>query len=391
MRENRTIRACKNRVALLVQASIRLYDYVRNGCAPSENSEDTNIESDNRDLDCKCTVEQDVAGDDIFTVKIRGKIRIDKPDQRVNFKIFIDDITDLDREPAAVYIKPKSENLSNLKNYQFTCDIGRLNEIETQITDWLSIAKIKPSAMLFARSGKRTLHLNGTVVSLQNQQFTKCKSLFEYENCELGYIDITQNIERSRALAVALAFDLCAADGKMYKSEINKIKDWAFNNIAQSNTKTKRRLEKALNKTVRFFKKGYKIDTVSAAAELARIAPAAQRYEIIEMFLVVVSAKEFVSNSQIEILKKLAGRLNIEPAKFREMAERLIPAQFHKIKDVQILLGIDEQMTKEQTRTQLNSEYRKWNSRVTNIDPVIQSQAEQMLNLIALARGRYVG
>jgi uncharacterized tellurite resistance protein B-like protein len=333
-------------------------------------------------------VEKDFAGDDIFTIQLRGTIRIDKPDQRVNLKISIDDITC--REPAAVYLKPKSENLSNLRNYQLTCDIGRINEIETQIPDWLSIAKIKPSMMLFARRGKRLLQLSGTVVSPQNQPLTKCKCIFEYENRESGYIDIEQNIERSRALAVALAFDICAADGKMYKTEIDKIKSWAHSNIAQSDTKIKHRLETALNKTVRFFKKGCKIDTASLVAELTLISPIALRYDIIEMCLSVVNTKGFVSNGQIEIIKKLADRLDIEPAKFREMAQRLIPAQFHKIKDVQILLGIDEQMTKEQARTQLNSEYRKWNSRVTNIDPVIQSQAEQMLDLIARARGRYI-
>lgn len=383
MRENRTIRACKNRVALLIRRFINCYSSIRQ-CSQCGADDDAG----NGDLQCKCIVETDFAGNDIFTIQLRGTIRIHKPDQRVNLKISIDDITC--REPAAVYLKPKSENLSNLKNYQLTCDIGRLNEIETQIPDWLSIAKIKPSMMLFARRGKRKLQLNGYVVSPQNQQFTKCKSLFEYENCELGYIDIAQNIERSRALAVALAFDLCAADGKMYKSEINKIKSWAQSNIAQADAKIKRRLEIALNKTVRFFKKGYKIDTASAAAELAGIAPVAIRYDIIEMCLTVAAAKGFITNGQIQMLKNLAGSLDIEPVKFREMAERLIPAQFHKIKDVQILLGLDERMTIEQARTQLNSEYRKWNSRVTNIDPVIQSQAEQMLDLIARARGRYI-
>jgi len=37
----------------------------------------------------------------------------------------------------------------------------------------------------------------------------------------------------------------------------------------------------------------------------------------------------------------------------------------------------------------LNKEYSKWNSRVTNADPGIQSQADQMLRLITEARGQY--
>jgi hypothetical protein len=37
----------------------------------------------------------------------------------------------------------------------------------------------------------------------------------------------------------------------------------------------------------------------------------------------------------------------------------------------------------------LNKEYSKWNSRVTNADPDIQTQADQMLTLIAEAKSQY--
>jgi hypothetical protein len=39
----------------------------------------------------------------------------------------------------------------------------------------------------------------------------------------------------------------------------------------------------------------------------------------------------------------------------------------------------------------LNKEYSKWSARVTNTDPEIQSQADQMLKLIAEARSNYIG
>jgi hypothetical protein len=45
-------------------------------------------------------------------------------------------------------------------------------------------------------------------------------------------------------------------------------------------------------------------------------------------------------------------------------------------------------MGRENTRRQLNRYYRKWNSRVTNADPEIQAQADQMLKLIAEARSQ---
>jgi len=47
-------------------------------------------------------------------------------------------------------------------------------------------------------------------------------------------------------------------------------------------------------------------------------------------------------------------------------------------------------MTAEQTRKHLNELYRRWSSRVTNFNPEIRSQAEDMLNFIAQARSEYV-
>ena len=62
----------------------------------------------------------------------------------------------------------------------------------------------------------------------------------------------------------------------------------------------------------------------------------------------------------------------------------------HETMDQEVILGVSSDMGKEKTREQLNKEYIKWNSRVTSSDPAIQSQADEMLKLIAEARRQYV-
>jgi hypothetical protein len=347
----------------------------------------------NDDLNCTCLAEKDLDGETIFTVRIRGRICADQPGRRVNLSVKFDDFTDNGPQAAAVYVKPVDGCWPEPKPFEFICDLGRLNETETEIPDWLSVARIKTSMMVFARRGTRRLLLNGSVLCQDTgKKFAGCRSVFEFENNEYGYIDVAENIERSRALAVTLAFFLCAADGKMYNREIENIKNWARSHIEpKSDRRIQKQMERALRKTVRFFKRGYKINTASLAGQLAQIAPAAERYQIIEMCLSVVGSKGFVSAGQIDMLKKLAVWLDIDPAKFRDMAERLAPANTHQVKDMELIFGLDAQMTREQTRERLNNEYRKWNARVTNIDPAIQNQAEQMLNLITQARARYIG
>jgi len=345
------------------------------------------------DLNCACVVEKNPGGEEIFTVRIHGRIRTDRPGRRVNLKVKFDDITDSNPAASVVYIKPAVNSSSNLKTFDFTCDLGRLDKTETEIPDWLSVAKIMTSTMLFARKGKRRLLLRGSVLSQDtSEEFAKCCCSLEYDNCQYGYIDSAENIERSRALAVTLAFSLCAVDGKMYNCELERISSWAQSHIGpQSDPGAQSQLDKALRKTTRFFKRGYKIDTPALAQQLAQIAPAAIRYDIIEMCLTIVGSKGFVSAGQINLLKKLALWLDIDPERFRQMAERLTPANIHQVKDMELIFGLGEKLTREQTRERLNAEYRKWNARVTNIDPNIQTQAEQMLNLITQARAQYIG
>ena len=344
-------------------------------------------------FNCACIVENNPAGEEIFTVRILGKIHTDKPGRRVNLNVKFDDVTDNNHASSVVYSKPAVNSSSQLRPFEFTCDLGRLDKTETEIPDWMSVARIKTSTMLFARKGPRRLLLKGSVFSRDtSEEFAKCCCVFEYDNYEFGYIDSVENIERSRALAVTLAFSLCAVDGKMYNCELERIRSWAKSQLGpQSNGKAQSQLDMALRKTIRFFKSGYKIDTAALAQQLAQIAPVAQRYDIIEMCLTIVGSKGFISPGQIDMLKKLTVWLDIDPERFRQMAEHLAPASIHQVKDMELIFGLEKRLTREQTRERLNAEYRKWNARVTNIDPNIQNQAEQMLNLITQARSQYIG
>ena len=341
-------------------------------------------------LDCSMAVEANPGGEPVFTLKIRGRICTDQAGRRVYLRAKFDDVTDSPGRAAPVYITPAQAGMPPSKQFEYVCDLGRLNSDRTEISSWMSVGRISPAQMVFGRRGKRLLRLRGSVLCYETRgELAACTCQFQYDNNEYGYLDLAENGQRSNALAVTLAFSLSAADGRMYKCEIDKIKQWAHSNIGDESSKsTRRQLHRALRKTIGFFKTGHKIDAAALAAQLAQIAPAAQRYDIVEMCLNVVGSKGFVSPGQIEMLKKLSRRLDIEPDRFRDMLQRLAPADTHQVKDMELIFGLSTQMTREQARETLNNEYRKWNARVTCMDPTVQNQAEQMLQLIAEARGR---
>jgi uncharacterized tellurite resistance protein B-like protein len=246
---------------------------------------------------------------------------------------------------------------------------------------------------MFPQKGNRKLRFRTSILSRQSGEqlawatFTLC-----YENPDFGYIDLQENIQRTKTLAVALAFAVSAVDGKLYDCEIELIKNWARKNvdISQASDKARKTLEKALNKTVAFFSSGNQLDIYKICKEIVEIVPVAQRYDILDLCLKVVKAKGTASAEEINLLKNLAEWLEVDTNRFRAMVEKTLPVDMHQIRDQEVILGLSSDMGKEKTREQLNKEFIKWNSRVTSSDPAIQSQADQMLKLIAEARRQYV-
>ncbi|KPK35443.1 MAG: hypothetical protein AMJ65_17380, partial [Phycisphaerae bacterium SG8_4] len=265
----------------------------------------------------------------------------------------------------------------------------------TILEDWTCVARLRSDEQEFCRRGKRTLRFDVSILSTGGgQELAHTWCTFVYANPLPGYIDLQENDERTKVLAVALAFAVSAADGKLYDCEVELIKAWARENILEHEEQTsdqeRGKLEKALNATVSYFSEGNKLDSYRLCEEILAIAPVGQRYEVLELCMRVAQANGSVAAEEMAALKDLANWLEIGGEKFRNMAEKILPLDMHEVVDINDLLGITSDMTKEKTRKHLNREYSKWNARVTSTNPEIQTQADQMLKIIAEARGQYV-
>jgi len=238
------------------------------------------------------------------------------------------------------------------------------------------------------------LQFDVLILNAQNHSgLARGRCAFDYENNRLGYLDLQENANYAKTLATALAFAVSAADGRLYHCEIEVIKNWTMSNIdfCGSSQKQRRRLEKALKKTAVFFRRGGKIDTHKICDQIVRVTSLAQRRDILELCLKVAAANGTASPEELDLLKNLAGWLEIDEQRFCAMTEKFIPIDMHQVKDAQVLLGVTSSMDRDQKRRILNKEYRKWNARVTSSNRQIQSQADHMLRFIAEARRRYVG
>jgi len=361
-------------------------------------TEESNLPVDMRALNCQVQwtkLEEENSIYDAFSIEICGTINAPADNCDTTLQISIMDVTDRAANPKVVQSRlPQwsSQNGPDPSAFNFIARLGKLPNQVTTLSDWTSIAQIRFDWLMFPRKGKRQLQFTTTIMSAEdNQQLARAQYEFACENPFFGYIDLQENGERTNILAVALAFAVSAADNELYDCEIELIKNWAKDNILENSSSDtdEQKLNKALEKTIAFFRAGNNIDTYKICDEIVGIAPVAQRYDILELCLYVAQSKGSVTTEELTLLKNMAEWLDVDSEKFRIMMEKVLPVDMHQVRDIETILGITSDMSKERVRKHLNKEYSKWNSRVTNADPDIQNQADQMLNLIAEARSQY--
>jgi len=353
---------------------------------------------DMRVLNCRIQwtkLEEENSVCDAFSLEICGSIHAPGDMCDTTLQISILDVTD--GSPDAKVVQSRlpqwsSQDGPDPSAFYYRARLGKLPHRVTTLSDWTAIAQIRFDWLLFPRKGKRQLQFTMSILSAENnQELARAQCEFACENPAFGYMNLQENIERTNILAVALAFAVSAADNKLYDCEVELIKNWARDNILENSAsdKDERKLDKALEKTIAFFRCGNKLDTYDICDEIVGIAPVAQRYDILELCLYVAQSKGSVTAEELTFLKNMASWLEVDSDRFRIMMEKILPVDMHEVRDVETILGITSDMSKERVRKHLNKEYGKWNSRVTNADPDIQTQADQMLKLIAEARSQY--
>jgi len=329
---------------------------------------------------------------DAFRVDICG--HIPRPDDidRAMAKIWIEDVTDTSLPPRPVHSRIEQWQSKDSPDFCWTKDMGKLPAEKSVLSDWTAMAKLHFSWLRLPRRGRRNLRFNFAVLGTESQdEIAYADCTFIYENPEPGYMDLQEIDQRVATLAVALAFAVSAVDKKLYAGAIETIRNWALGHIRCSgqDQAVKEELENAFHRTIDFFCRGNNLETERICCELVDISSPGDRYEIMNLCLDVAQTDGVASINEVNLLKDLAQGLGLDMEKFRAMMDKKLPARMHSGQNVELMLGINSDMTAEQILSHLNKEYRKWNARVTNPNPQIQSQADDMLELITQTRSKY--
>jgi hypothetical protein len=330
----------------------------------------------------------------VLIIDICGTIEAPDDGHEVGLEVKLADVTDDKANPLPAMSRPKQGSIHNVTPFVFQTSMGKLCSQSTVLEDWTAVAQISPEWFVLPRQGHRELQYTLAVVSQPTGEHlaeTTCTA--PYESIETGYLDVEDNIQRAKTLAVGLAFTVGAANNALQETEIDIIHGWVATNFgsADASEAAQLELERALRKTASFFLRGGHLNVQEICTEIVQIAPMVGRLDILDLCLRVAAAKGQVTQAELTVLKDLAEWLQIDRNRLRTMVEKILPIDMHKTQDAEIILGVTTEMSQDEARHQLNREYAKWSSRVISSDPAIRKQADQMLNLLANARTQYVG
>jgi hypothetical protein len=348
-------------------------------------------------LNCRARIGRQAEGESwrsVILIDLCGTIQASGDGHEVDLHLGIRDVTDDESESLPVLNRPKHGPLNPSSHFTFRSDMGRLCRQTTLLEDWTGVAQISPDWFVLPRTGQRRIQYTASVVSRQTgEQLACCDCIGVYENTETGYLDIEDNIQRAKTLAVGLAFSVGAANGRLLDPEVNVIYAWVKTNFgsAEASTGARLELERALQKTAGFFRRGGSLNLEPICGEIVEIAPLIGRIEIVDLCLRVAAAKGQVTAAELQLLKNLSDWLQVDRTRLRTMVEKILPVDMHQGHDAEMILGVTTGMSQEEARVQLNREYAKWSSRVISTDPSIRRQADQMLQLLGQARTQYVG
>lgn len=354
-------------------------------------------EVDSNVLNGRARIGRQPKGDDwqsVLIVDLCGTIEAPDEGHEVGLEVALADVTDDKNNPSPALNRPKHGSIYGMTPFVYKTGIGKLCHQTTVLEDWTSVAQISPEWFVLPRQGARQLQYSIAVVSLATgDRLAETTCTASYESIETGYLDVEDNIQRAKTLAVGLAFSVGAANGTLNEPEVDIIYGWVKTNFGSSDASegAQLELERALRKTATFFVRGGHLNLPEICGEIVEIAPMVGRLDIMDLCLRVAAAKGQVTKAELTLLKDLAEWLRIERERLRAMVEKILPVSMHQTHDAEMILGVTAEMSKDEARHQLNREYAKWSSRVISSDPGIRKQADQMLNLIADARTQYVG
>ena len=342
-----------------------------------------------------CIVEPTTCGEDegrggAFAVKMRGRIVVPRDNYDTNVRVLMADVTEGTQRAQPVLCTEQQWQMEDSPTFCLVAHNGKVPRKVSVLANWTLIATVPCSYLRFSHSGARQLRFSVSVESCRDSRVVASASyVLAYDNPQEGYADAKEDLQQAEAVALQILGSVCRGGGPAAREAIvSWICEMTTEADGTSDASRRDGLVRYFDRVLNDQQAGFDFD--NACREFAGLVGVLDRYSLVRIGLRAVGAGGAADRHQTDLLARMAALVQIDPDKFRAMAQKTLSLNTHSLEDMQFLLGIRQDMGAEEVRQLLNAEYQKWNCRVTHPDAEIRAQADRMLGLIAEARNRLI-
>ncbi len=339
------------------------------------------------------TVEGDDFTWDVFDIKIRGPITGPYANFKAKFIVQAFDTTDGSEE--LIFSTYEDFQEKNSEVFWYESDSMPFPYEHTIIQDWIQVVKIPKIFLTFPRKGYRKLKFKVYVVNATTDKIiVEDHTTVSYTNPDSGYTDSVEHREYLEEMMVKTAMLISASDGDMDDTEANIVKDWVKRRISRYNedyqTEHKNRLNGYIKEAYTEIQNG-SIDIYDVLDGIDNISSEGEKFELFQLCLDVARADGEADKKELEMIYDIADHMGLNKNQVKSMIEKTLPITIHTGPlTPEEIIGINpSNMTKSEIKKHLMLENKKWSQRVTNTDPEIRKQANEMKNMIAGLRKKY--
>lgn len=240
---------------------------------------------------------------------------------------------------------------------------------------------------MFKMVGGYNLNIFLALAVLAGLIYLLIKSLRKTAYANIDSTGLEENLYAKR-LTVGLALLIASAGKKISIIQLKVIKNYIEKDIAP-----KRMLAKIAYNLKLMFHYFFTVSDPNQCSfvskQIFELVGFAGRCDILDFCMRLACAGDVVTKKQLMLLKDIAEQFGFDSERFRLMLSKIIPLSKYETKDIKIILGITTDMDADGINCQLGREYVKWNARVTNSNPQVRRQAQDMLELIGKAKGQF--
>lgn len=353
---------------------------------------------------------------DVEKIEVRGFVNHTEIAHNLQLVISLFDVTD-ENGKEKKYDKPILTNVNELmepesRAFQLKLPLGDVGAMNGY-TKWVSIQRIFPDFLVGAKKGKRKIRgiiraipdteedLRSIYAGIQERDrlYTAFASFdFEAKLNEVGYDELKENFFKIRSYCVQFAVLMAFSDGELDAGEGNVIKKWIANQVdIESNEERKTKLKTILNET---FKKTYanvkagKIEMEKLINEFKKITTEGNSLAMLEFLFEVIGADGNIDDSEMKTVNSIASKLGVSVDTIKSMTDKTFldigDQGMDQGESAEHILGITDDMSKDEIKKLLNKQFRQWNGRIQSLeDGDEKDRAQVMLNIIADAKKKY--